>query len=600
MTRIRLAAPLILSSAALISALMPPLTASAAGTASTPCAPAPVTGTPTGPLTAAVQSDDFPSLSGGLPPTHGPNQPGVFHLSGSGGVSPIVCFQYSVPETGVSNATISADASGRANLTLALPYAGLASVTVSAVDAAGNVSAPVTYSFNVLSAVPTKLSAQIEIGGSSDGTVTGVVTASGPNPVLNYHVDFGDGTTVNQASPAFRHVYRSTWWYQIVVTVTDSSGATTTATALNVRTTVPSTMQRVSGTTRYDTSTAVSRRLWADAADDQTDRLAAHTVVLASGATFPDALAGIPLASYKQGPLLLTEPQQLTDTTRQEIHRVLPKGGTVYVLGGQNAVSPDVAATLSGDGYHVIRYGGKTRYETALIIAKQGLDNPAHVVIATGTDYPDALAAGPAATGRLSSGGKPAAILLSDGATFNDAATAAYIRSKLVRYQTGMPNVTAIGWSSTLAGLAMIGVPDYIIDSTIKPGTPAKSGGDSWGTDIGTLYFIAGADRYTTAEGVAIEDTGPDCCAPDDPFVGYASGNGFADALTGGAALATLHGRLFLTAPNYVPTATTAIFPGPPDQVKGTTYTGTVFGGTQAVSQGVEDRLAQVLEAKEQ
>lgn len=44
MTRVRLAVPLVLSSAALISALMPPLTASA-GTASTPCAAVPVTST---------------------------------------------------------------------------------------------------------------------------------------------------------------------------------------------------------------------------------------------------------------------------------------------------------------------------------------------------------------------------------------------------------------------------------------------------------------------------------------------------------------------------------------------------------------------------
>jgi hypothetical protein len=63
--------------------------------------------------------------------------------------------------------------------------------------------------------------------------------------------------------------------------------------------------------------------------------------------------------------------------------------------------------------------------------------------------------------------------------------------------------------------------------------------------------------------------------------------------------MATLHGRLLLTAPNSVPTATTALFPGPADQVKYDTYTATVFGGTQAVSQGVEDRLAQVLEATE-
>jgi hypothetical protein len=162
-----------------------------------------------------------------------------------------------------------------------------------------------------------------------------------------------------------------------------------------------------------------------------------------------------------------------------------------------------------------------------------------------------------------------------------------------------MPNVASIGWSATLAGLAMIGVPKDVIDSTVKPGTPKQHGAGSWGTERGTLLYIAGIDRYTTAEGAAFEDPGSNCCAPEDPFVGYASGEGFADALTGGAAIATLHGRLFLTAPDSVPTATTALFPGPADQVKYNTYTGTVFGGTQAVSQGVEDQLARVLEARE-
>ncbi|MFD0637700.1 cell wall-binding repeat-containing protein [Catenulispora yoronensis] len=109
---------------------------------------------------------------------------------------------------------------------------------------------------------------------------------------------------------------------------------------------VPNVMpvSRLSGADRFGTGVAVSQALWADHADPAplAPKRYADSVVLARSDTFPDALAGVPLAAYRNGPLLLTDPATLTADTEAEIKRVLPPnaGKTVYLLGGDAAISP--------------------------------------------------------------------------------------------------------------------------------------------------------------------------------------------------------------------------------------------------------------------
>src|SRR5258707_300599 len=73
-------------------------------------------------------------------------------------------------------------------------------------------------------------------------------------------------------------------------------------------------------------------------------KLTANAVVLAKGDAFRDALAGIPLATAKQGPLLVTPGTSLDPGVLGEIQRVLAPGKTVYVLGGVKALTPTVDA----------------------------------------------------------------------------------------------------------------------------------------------------------------------------------------------------------------------------------------------------------------
>lgn len=125
----------------------------------------------------------------------------------------------------------------------------------------------------------------------------------------------------------------------------------------------------------------------------------AKAVVLARDDVYADALTGSPLAHAVDGPLLLTAPKTLSDDARKAIGATLSPGGTVYVLGGPNAVGDGVLSTLQGAGYSVVRIGGADRFATATLIADQiaGVAPVARVYLATGSGFPDAESAAGAA-----------------------------------------------------------------------------------------------------------------------------------------------------------------------------------------------------------
>jgi putative cell wall-binding protein len=64
------------------------------------------------------------------------------------------------------------------------------------------------------------------------------------------------------------------------------------------------------------------------------------TVHLATGASFPDALAGVPAAGLLEGPLLLVPPDRLPDEVDAELRRLRPE--RVRILGGPGAVRDGV------------------------------------------------------------------------------------------------------------------------------------------------------------------------------------------------------------------------------------------------------------------
>lgn len=150
---------------------------------------------------------------------------------------------------------------------------------------------------------------------------------------------------------------------------------------------------RLQGPSRFETAVEVSRELF------PTDG-GANAVALARADNFADALAGAPFANAQNASLLLTSTDGLHPATSAEMQRVLPDGGTVFVLGGTAAVSDVVVTEIEQLGFTVERISGPTRYATSVEIAKRTASTVREIWYADGNTYGNALAAGAAAAGR--------------------------------------------------------------------------------------------------------------------------------------------------------------------------------------------------------
>ncbi|MBQ0058422.1 MAG: cell wall-binding repeat-containing protein [Lachnospiraceae bacterium] len=147
---------------------------------------------------------------------------------------------------------------------------------------------------------------------------------------------------------------------------------------------------RWQGNTRYETSLeaadAVKRNIW--------DNNKMDGVVLATGTNFPDALTGAVLANRvydKSVPLLLVDPGNPNQAYNFCVNNV-KSNGRIYLLGGTNALSSSLESRLR-TSFDVQRISGGDRYETNLNILKQMDAYEGPMIMATGSNYPDALAA---------------------------------------------------------------------------------------------------------------------------------------------------------------------------------------------------------------
>ncbi|MEO8247563.1 MAG: S8 family serine peptidase [Chloroflexota bacterium] len=149
-------------------------------------------------------------------------------------------------------------------------------------------------------------------------------------------------------------------------------------------------VSRIAGIDRYDTAARISAATFA---------AGVPVVYLATGATFPDALAGGAAAARQHGPILLTRPGVLPPATIAELQRLTP--GRIVVLGGPTVVGDGLLAAV--DAYtagSVTRLYGEDRYATSVAVSAATYAGPVETVfIATGTVFPDGLAAGPVAGG---------------------------------------------------------------------------------------------------------------------------------------------------------------------------------------------------------
>ncbi len=310
------------------------------------------------------------------------------------------------------------------------------------------------------------------------------------------------------------------------------------------------------GLDRYDTAVTASRSRFPTGSVD--------TVIVATGQDFPDALAGAPLAGAYDSPLLLTRTNALPLAVAQEISRL--GAHHAIILGGAGAVSDAVRVSLEavvGVG-RVTRIAGADRYATAASVAgalkgrleatNRHLDGT--VFVATGIDFPDALSAGPNAWNRT----RP--ILLVQGATV-PAATASELD------HLGSHRGVVLGGTGAMPNSAVV-----TILSHLGP-TP-------------TVQRLGGTDRYGTAAVVADWSIGE---GESWSAVGIATGQDYADALTGGPVVGASGGALLLTKTHSVPPVTDGTLAANRLSI----YEVLFFGGDGAVSPAVRTSIMQTV-----
>ena len=153
---------------------------------------------------------------------------------------------------------------------------------------------------------------------------------------------------------------------------------------------------RLSGATRYETSARVAAEI----------RGFSSTVIIATGWNYADALSISPYAFAVGSPVLLCDPASgLSSAVLAEILA----GGykQAIILGGTAAVPASVESQLRAAGISSTRrLSGATRYETSAAIARYVLGSGMGfamdgLLLTTGQNFPDALAAGPLAGRRL-------------------------------------------------------------------------------------------------------------------------------------------------------------------------------------------------------
>lgn len=254
---------------------------------------------------------------------------------------------------------------------------------------------------------------------------------------------------------------------------------------------------RLSGRDRYETAVAISKHGWQEA----------HTVVIARGDDYADALSGVPLAHALGAPILLTDKNNLSSVVKNEINRL--QASNVYLLGGNGALSPEIEREIKAMGINVSRISGENRFATAAEVARElaSIKPFSRAVMVYGMNFPDALAAAPYAA----MNGLP--ILLVNKTTLPDATMAAI-------QDLGLSEFFIVGGTG-------------VINETAVSMLPSKT-------------RIYGTNRFGTALELA------KYFKPGSEKLYIATGLGFADAITGAVLAAKTGQGMLLVQPNRI------------------------------------------------
>lgn len=289
-------------------------------------------------------------------------------------------------------------------------------------------------------------------------------------------------------------------------------------------------VERMAGANRFDTAYMVANKLKEALGVEKFD-----AVVVACGTDFADALAGSYLAAVKKAPILLSYHKgNYNEQTKEYIRANLKENGTVYILGGTNAVPQSMEQGL--DGFQVVRMNGAHRFETNLMILKEaGIKPGQEILVCTATDFADSLSA--------SATGLPILLVYNKKTALRDE------QVEFLNSLAGNGNsFRVVGGASAVNDKLMAAVNAY-----------------------GPTSRLAGANRYETTVEVAR------AYFKTSDYMVMAYGRNFPDGLCGGPLAYALGAPLILTQTKYKDNALKYAFEGG--------YNGaSVLGGTGLIS----------------
>lgn len=340
------------------------------------------------------------------------------------------------------------------------------------------------------------------------------------------------------------HFGEPDYWYAFAgrPSRTPSGGTATPYVATPPTSRAGGTVDRLAGADRFATAAAVSAASFSPGVP---------VAYVAIGGNFPDALAAGAAAVRRGGPVLLVTSSNIPATTAAELARLKP--AAIKVVGGPGIIGDGVITALRNYAttQSVSRIHGATRYATAAQISRDTFaPGVAVAYVATGTNFPDALA-GVAAAG---SGGGPVLLVKPNELPGETAA-------ELARLDP--------------ARIVVLGGTGVVSDGVAAALRPYAT--------TGRVDRMAGANRYATAVDVSSSTF------TASPVAFIATGANFPDALGGGPVAGSVPGPLLLVPGSSVPSdvATELRRLGPNRIV--------ILGGTGVVSSTVEAQLEALL-----
>ena len=306
------------------------------------------------------------------------------------------------------------------------------------------------------------------------------------------------------SAAAFAAVPQSSAASAVDIVILGGESAVSSAVSAELRTCTTGTVNRLAGTNRYETAAAISKATSSSA----------NGAYIATGLNFPDALAGGPTAALNDQPVLLVN-DAVPASTLLELDRL--GVSSVTVLGGSSVVPDSVVTSLNARvptarGRRFGQVCDGCRYS-------RRLDRiPDTVYVATGSNFPDALAGVPAASG--------------------DAAPI------LLVHQNSIPAATA----TQLARLRPKTIKILGGEVVVSAGVEASLGSYS-----PSVIRLSGSDRYSTAAAISKH------AFPGGASKIYiATGLNSPDTLSGGPAAGVNSAPILLVRPDSIPGATRA------------------------------------------